>query len=133
MSTERVNILVIAFKEKAPNGKPTIAVIGEFVDLVDVTGKEITEAWNQYQAELKKASGNDTTKAKSKTKEVDGVFVRAAPGVGSFRRAGYSFDETGTGFATDVFTEEELDSFEDEKRLVVEYVTFTADDTFIAE
>ena len=124
-----ISFLVAALKEMAPVKKPTIKGMSEKMKGEDINGADITEAWNQYQAELKQASDNGT----SKNEDVDGVIVRAAPGVGGFRRAGYRFDEAGTGFALDVFTDEELDSFDNEKRLVVEYVTFTADDTYIAE
>ena len=130
MSNEEIfKTLVAAFKEMAPSKKPTVKEMNKKTQRVDISGNDLTEAWTQYQAELKQASDNGA----SRNEEIDGVFVRAAPGVGSFRRAGYRFDEAGMGFATGVFSEEELDALDEEKRLVVEFCTFTADDTFISE
>ncbi|MDH5184886.1 MAG: HI1506-related protein [Gammaproteobacteria bacterium] len=70
------------------------------------------------------------TETKANTKEVDGVFVKCIRGKGSFRRAGFKFDETGFGIALDALSEEQLQALNDEPMLVVEEckVTITIKD-----
>ncbi len=125
----QIALLVAALKEMAPVKKPTIKEMTEKTKREDVSGPDISEAWNQYQGELKKASGN----IPAKSKKVDGIFVRAAPGIGSFRRAGYNFDETGVCIELDALSKEQLRNLKNEKRLIVKPRKVTVGEALAAE
>lgn len=66
-----------------------------------------------------------TTAATSTT--VEGIYVKTAPGVKTFRRAGMAFNEHGHGIALDALSKAQLKQLENESNLVVERVTFSDD------
>jgi hypothetical protein len=65
-------------------------------------------------------------KPKADSKPIDGIWVRTAGG--SFRRAGFAFNQHGSGIALDALTDEQLAAIESEPRLIVERCTFGGDD-----
>ncbi|MDH5185170.1 MAG: HI1506-related protein [Gammaproteobacteria bacterium] len=95
----------------------------------EAEAKAKTEAEAKAKAEAE-AKAKTEAEAEAKTKEVDGVFVKCIRGKGSFRRAGFKFDETGFGIALDALSEEQLQALNDEPMLVVEEckVTITIKD-----
>lgn len=70
-------------------------------------------------------------KAAPKKSGIDGIFVKTKPGLASFRRAGFGFNREGSGIALDALSETQLELLEEEENIIVEYCTFSDDDTFI--
>lgn len=117
--------LVLAISQQAPAKKPTVDELAQWANLDKVSGADRDAAWTEYQASLNTDSQSDNDNDNdNEPEEIEGYYVRTAPGTKSFRRAGYAFNERGTGFAKGVLSEEQLKALKAEKRLIVEESTF---------
>jgi len=132
MSNEQHNKLVAAFKQANLTAKPNCTEAAALIGEERVAGKDLNAAW----AEFKEGSSNENpenTKAtnsqanQTQAEEVSGLYVRTLPGLKSFRRAGYGFNEQGMGFADGVLSDELVEQLEEEPNLIVERVTFPVD------
>jgi len=79
------------------------------------------------------AAKNSAAKKTDEPPSVEGVFVKAIPGLKSFRRAGYGFNEQGFGIALDALDDGQLKALEEESNLVVEPCTFEAGDEYVGK
>lgn len=69
----------------------------------------------------------------AKTATVKGVHVKTRPGLKSFRRAGFGFNEQGSGIALSALSDEQLEALENETSLVVEPCSFEPGDDYISK
>lgn len=77
-------------------------------------------------------AGNKGAKTGDEKAEIPVLFVRAVPEQG-FRRCGYAFTREGFGIALDLLTKEQIETLKQEKNLVVQEGSVSADDLNDAE
>ena len=91
------------------------------------------KALGNMDSEPSSAAENQSAPAAedSSTELVQGVYVKTIPGLKSFRRAGFGFNEQGFGIALSALNDGQVELLESESKLVVERCTFETDDDYI--
>jgi len=81
------------------------------------------------QAPAEKAPVKKTPKPKA----VEGIHVKTIPGLKSFRRAGFGFNQEGISFTLDALSEEQLEALENEPHLVITHCTLELDKEYVGK
>lgn len=116
--SETIKKLLTVITDKAPGKKPTVKEVTKWAELEKITADELNEAWKQYQSSLS-------------LDEIDCLFIKTLPGIKSFRRAGFAFNEQGYGIAIDALTKKQITALSNEDNLLVEECAIPANEIMV--